>query len=309
MSRTASLTSAPAPVATAPRNPLGIALMASGFFTYSVVDTGAKLLTEELNPVEIVWVRSLGFLVAVLVMIAREGVGVLRTPRPGLQVLRGALMVTSATLFIAAIAYVPLADAVAISFVAPFFVTILAALWLHEPVGIRRWAAVAIGFAGAVVILRPGMGVIHPAGALVLLAALAFALRQALSRILSAIDDTRTTVAYSAIVSSLLATVPLPFFWHWPHEPRIYAVMAGVAVLAALAEFLVIRALEVAEAVAVAPVHYSLIIYSTFWGWLVFHQLPDRWTLIGAAVIVVSGAYSIYRERLSLERRRRGNRP
>ena len=278
-------------------NTIGILFMLGGFFTYSIVDTGAKVLTSHFHPMQIVWIRQLGFLAFVLFILARTGPKVLRTSRPGLQIIRGLLAVASATAFIFALQYIELAEAVAISFVAPFFVTILGALWLGEKVGLRRWTAVALGFIGSLIIIRPGMGIMHPAAFLVVFAAMAFAFRQAVSRVLGAIDSTQTTIAYSGLVGAIVLTIPLPFFFTAPDTLTQIAVIAMVAILAALAEFFVIRALELAEAVAVAPVHYSLMIWGTFWGYVVFGHWPDLWTWTGAAVIIASGIYTIYRER------------
>ena len=277
---------------------LGIAYMAGGMFLFSAVDTQAKFLTDTLHPIQIVWSRQLGLLIGVFILLALRGVAVLRTQYPGLQIARGALAASSATLFIVAVSFVPLADAVAVSFVAPFIVTVLGALVLREPVGVRRWTAVSIGFLGAMIVIRPGLGVIHPAVMLVLLAATLFALRQILSRVLSNSDRTATTVAYTALVGSLLLTVPLPFFWQWPTTNLEVALLVSIGVLAALAELLVIKALEVAQAVVVAPVHYTLLIWSTMYGYLVFAQLPDLWTWIGALIIVATGFYTLQRERV-----------
>ena len=152
----------------------------------------------------------------VLVLFVLKGPSSLKTRHPGLQVLRGMLAVISATAFIHALRYVPLADAVAVSFVAPFMVTIMGALFLGEKVGLRRWSAVTIGFIGTLIVIRPGLGVIHPAVFLVLVAATAFALRQILSRVLAALDRTATTATYTAIASVLLLSAPLPFFWKVP---------------------------------------------------------------------------------------------
>ena len=272
--------------------------MAAGMFLFSAVDTQAKFLTDTLHPIQIVWSRQLGLLIGVVVLLAFRGIAILRTSRPGLQILRGGLAVSSAVLFIAGVSFVPLADAVAVTFVAPFIVTVLGALILREPVGIRRWTAVIIGFVGTLIVIRPGMGVIHPAVTLVLAAAVLFALRQVLSRVLSGTDRTMTTVAYTALVGSLLVTLPLPFVWRWPTSDLEIALLVSIAILAALAEILVIKALEVAQAVVVAPLHYTIMIWSTIYGYLVFSELPDLWTWIGAAIIVATGLYTLHRERL-----------
>lgn len=280
----------------------GILLMALGMALFSTVDAGAKLLTETLHPIQIVWTRQLGLLVGVFALLAVRGTSVLRTRHPKLQIARGLLAGTSATLFVVAVSYVPLADAVAVGFVAPFIVTLLGALILREPVGLRRWTAVTIGFIGTLIVIRPGMGVIHPAVFLVILGAGLFALRQILSRVLSGSDPTETTVAYTALASCGLLTLPLPFVWQTPETAREYALLVGIASIAAVAEVLVIRALELAQAVVVAPLQYTLLIWGTLYGWLFFGQLPDFWTWVGALVIVVTGLYTLNRERQALRR-------
>ena len=283
-------------------NPRGLMFMFAGFFAFAAVDTIAKFLTASFHPIQIVWTRQLGLLAGVLVLLALRGPSILRTRHPGLQVIRGVIAAGSATLFIFAVRYVPLADAVAVSFVAPLVVTILGALVLREPVGLNRWSAVVIGFLATLMVVRPGMGVIHPAVLLVVVAATLFALRQVLSRIIAAHDVTATTVAYTALVGSLLVTLPLPFVWQSPHGARELTLMVTIAVLAGLGEMLVIRALEEAQAVVVAPVHYSMIVWATMYGYLVFGQLPDGWTLAGTAVIIATGLYIMQRERLAARR-------
>ena len=272
--------------------------MGLGFLLFSIADTQAKLLTEAFHPVQIVWIRQIGLLSGVFVALVLLGPSIFRTKHPVLQVSRGLLAVISATCFVFALRFVPLADAVAISFVAPFLVTAMGALLLGERVGIRRWSAVAIGFVGTLIVIRPGMGVMHPAGLLVLVAASAFAARQVLSRQLSSSDRTITTVSYTALASVLVLLVPLPFYWTTPSTSSQFALLFGVATFAALGELMVIKSLEIAQASVLAPVHYSLLIWGTFWGWLIFGQLPDFWTWVGAAIIVATGMYIIRRERM-----------
>ena len=283
----------------------GIALMTLGMFLFSGVDTMGKFLTESLHPVQIVWFRQSGLLLGVLILIAMQGRSVLRTVHLKLQIGRGVLAACSATLFIVGVAHVPLADAVAITFVAPFMVTVMGALILREPVGARRWAAVVIGFIGTLIVIRPGMGVIHPAAGLLIIAASAFALRQVLSRVLAGGDRTRTTVAYTAIVSWVLLSLPLPFVWQTPVSGLEIGLLIAIAVFAAFGEVLVIMALDAAQAVVVAPVQYSLLIWGTLYGFLVFGDLPDLWTGIGAVVIVATGLYTLNRERLAMRAQKR----
>ena len=275
----------------------GLLVMGLGFLLFSAADTQAKLLTESFHPVQVVWFRQLGLLSGVVIALIMLGPSLFRTHHPVLQIARGLLAVISATCFIFAVKFVPLAEAVAVSFVAPFLVTAMGALLLGERVGLRRWFAVTIGFVGTLIVIRPGMGVMHPAVLLVVVAASAFAARQVLSRRLASSDQTITTVAYTALASVLVLSFPLPLFWTTPQAELHWALLVGMAVFAALGELMIIKSLEIAQAAVLAPVHYSLIIWGTFWGWLVFDQLPDRWTWIGAAIIVATGLYIIHRER------------
>lgn len=275
---------------------LGILFMLGGMFIFSAVDIQAKVLTETIHPIQIVWSRQLGLLIGIVIYILFRGFSVLKTKHLGLQITRGLLAASSATLFIVAVAYVPLADAVAVSFIAPFIVTLMGALILKEKVGIRRWTAVTIGFIGTLIVVRPGLGVVHPAVMLVMLAATFFAMRQVISRALSDTDKTVTTVAYTALVGSFVLSIPLPFVWEWPTTDQEIMLLVSIAIMAAAAEILVIKALEVAQAVVVAPVQYTLLIWGTMYGYLVFGQLPDGWTWVGALIIVSTGVYTLHRE-------------
>ena len=277
---------------------LGLGYMFTGMFLFAAADAIAKLLTQTLPAIQIVWSRQCGLLLGILIVIAIHGFKVLRTTQLKLQIGRGVLAATSATLFIIGVSHVPLADAVAITFVAPFMVTVMGAVILKEPVGIRRWSAVSIGFIGTLIVIRPGFGVVHPAAFLVIIAATAFALRQILSRVLAGGDNISTTIAYTAIVSWSLLSIPLPFVWQTPTTTLEIILLIAIAVLAACAETLVIMALGVAQAVVVAPVQYSLLIWGTMYGLLIFGQLPDFWTLIGALIIVATGLYTLNRERI-----------
>ncbi len=284
----------------APRqsNAHGLLLMGLAMFLFSAADTQAKVLTETLHPIQIVWCRQIGLLTGALYFLSRNGSGILRSSQPKLQLLRGGLAIGSAVFFVMAIKFVPIADAVAVSFIAPFIVTILGAILLGEAVGIHRWSAVILGFIGALIVIRPGMGAIHPASLLVVVAATFFAARQVLSRYLSRHDRTETTVFYTAIITVGLLTLPLPFVWTWPTSRLEVILLVSFALMAGTGEILVIKALELAESVVVAPVQYSLLIWGTIYGFVVFGDFPDIWTWIGALIIVATGIYTLHRERL-----------
>ncbi len=271
--------------------------MALGMFLFSAVDTTAKFLTDSLHPFQIVWTRQLGLLAVAVFLVSVKGWGIVKTAHPKMQLLRGSVAACSAALFIFGVSFVPLADAVAISFVAPFMVTVMGAFILREPVGIRRWVAVSLGFVGALIVIRPGMGIVHPAAGLVILAAFFFAIRQIVSRMLSGSDRTSTTIVYTALTSVILLTVPMIVVWKTPAASQV-PLLVLMAALAAGAEICVIKALELALAVSVAPIQYSLILWATFYGFVVFGQFPDLWTWVGTALIVATGLYTLRREYL-----------
>jgi len=265
-------------------------------FMFAAGDAIAKLLTSSFHPVQIIWFRQLGLLIGVLVLLGMKGPAILHTKQLGLQLTRGALVVGSSILFVFAVRYVALVDAVAASFVAPFFLTIAGALILKEKIGIRRWSAVVVGFIGAVIVIRPGMGVIHPAAMLVVVAAALYASRQIIGRLLADTDKTITTIAYTALTASAIISLPLAFYWTSPVSLTQWLLLLSMALVASLGEILIIKALEVAEAHVVAPIHYTLIIWGSFYGFLVFGQLPDYWTLLGALIIVLAGLYTLRRD-------------
>ena len=284
-------------------NAKGLLLMGLGMFLFAAVDTIAKFLTSELHPFQIVWTRQLGLLAGALFLLALHGRRLFLTAQPKLQLIRGLVAALSAAAFIFAIRHVPLADAVAVSFLAPFMVTLMAALILQEPVGWRRWAAVLLGFVGSMIILRPGMGAVHPAAMLVVVAAFFFACRQVISRAIADTDGTGTTILYTAVTAVLVLSLPLPWVWVTPDGSELL-LLVGMAMLAGFAEVFVIRALELGFAVAVAPVHYTLIIGASLYGWLVFGQFPDAWTWAGTAIIMATGMYTLRREYLAGRRGR-----
>lgn len=277
-------------------NMKGVALMTLGFFSFAASDAIAKLLTSSFHPFQIVWLRMLGLFIGVCILVSLRGVKILHTPKPHLQILRGVVAVGSATCFIIAIGFVPLADAVAVTFVTPFIVTVLGALLLKEPVGIRRWLAVAAGFIGMLIVIRPGQGIFHPAILLIIVAAIFFAIRQLLSRWLSGIDSVATTVAYTSIVAFSIVSLTLPFVWVTPSGTKMLLIILGLTLSAAVGEVLIIRALDIAQSVVLAPSHYTLILWSTFYGYVLFNDLPDLWTVLGCSIIIASGIYTTYRE-------------
>jgi drug/metabolite transporter (DMT)-like permease len=272
--------------------------MLVGMFVFAAVDAMAKYLTDYLPPLQIVWARQLGLFTGVVLLIGLRGFAILKTHHPVLQVGRGIAAAMSATLFIVGLYYVALADAVSVTFIAPLVVTMLGALLLGERVGVHRWTATTIGFLGTLVVIRPGFASFHPGLLFPFVAAILFAVRQIISRHIGHHDRTATTVAYTALTATFLLTCTLPFVWRPISSGHLFIVIAAMSLLAALGEFLVIRALEVGLAVFVSPLHYTIIIWASLYGFLLFGQFPDGWTWTGAAIITVSGLYIMHRERV-----------
>lgn len=275
-------------------NAAGILLMLIAFLLHSLSDVGSKMLATEFHPLQLAWIRLLGLLVGVLFLLAIKGPQLLRSQHPWLQMFRGLLIVASAISYLYALAYVPMADAVAVTFVAPFVVIVLAAVVLKEQVGGARWIAAIVGFVGTVIIIRPGAGVLHPAISLSLIAGAAFAIRQVISRFVAGSDPLATTVIYTTLTAFIVLSLPIAFVWTSPTTPLHLFLMVGITCLTGAGEYLMIRALDISEAVAVAPLIYTIIIWSTLWGLIFFGTFPDTWTIAGTAIVIASGIFTIY---------------
>ncbi|MEX0343313.1 MAG: DMT family transporter [Rhizobiaceae bacterium] len=279
---------------TASGNGRGVALMSLGFFCFSASDTLTKVLaTAAVHPVQIVWARQAGLVFVVLFIAMRTGPKILRTHYPMLQIARGALAVMAPLCFAIAFAFVPLAEGIAVTFIAPLIVIALSAFFLGESVTPKQWLATLIGLAGALVIVRPGAGLFHPTIVLAFCAATLFATRQVMGRVLARKDNAVTTMAFTALVGFALLSVALPFVWETPPSTSMAVTFVAMALFAAFGEICTIRAVEIASAATVAPMQYTTILWATFFGWFAFNQLPDRWTWVGTAIIVASGIYII----------------
>ena len=293
-----SLTGKNPVVPTRSDNLKGAFLMLAGMFVFSAVDAQAKYLTQTLPPMQIVWARQVGLFLGVLVLLSIKGTPVLKTNFLFWQIVRGICAALSAALFIIGVYFVPLADAVSVTFVAPLIVTMMGAFILGERVGIHRWTATIIGFLATLIVIRPGFASFHPGLLLPLTASCLFAARQVISRYIGTQDKTETTVTYTALTAFLLLSLALPFVWVPIETEMQIAILVLMSLMAALGELLVIKALEVGLAVVVSPLHYTIIIWASFYGYLLFGHLPDMWTLIGSSIIIASGLYVLHRERI-----------
>ena len=224
------------------------------------------------------------------------GLGTLRIRNLRGQLLRGSCVIASAFLFITGLRHLTLADAIAVSFTGPLFITAMAPLILGEKVGWRRWLAVMIGFCGVLFMLRPGSAALQWAVVFPLGAAVAGGFRDLITR---RIAGTETTVAVLAATTTVVLVAGLataPFTTWVPLRTADIAMFAASGALIAIAHTLMIEAFRRGEAALVAPFKYSSLLWAALIGFLMFGELPDRWTIVGAVIIVLAGLYVLHRE-------------
>ncbi|MBT5413416.1 MAG: DMT family transporter [Rhodospirillaceae bacterium] len=279
----------------------GILMFVAAVSIFPMLDAIAKTLAAQYPVVQITWARysfQTLALVAYFFVFLRHPFSVLRTRRLRMQVLRGSIMIGSNLLFISGLKYMPLADATAILFVSPLLVAILSVPLLGETVGLRRWIAIGIGLVGMLIVIRPGLGVFGLPALFPFSVACLYAVYQITTRSLAATDHPYTTIFYTSITGLLAASVLVPFDWVPPTalDWGWMAVMGGMGVFG---HFILIKAFDYAEASALAPYNYFQIVSSVTCGYLVFGDFPDSWTFLGAGVIVASGLYVAYRERMA----------
>jgi drug/metabolite transporter (DMT)-like permease len=221
----------------------------------------------------------------------------MRTGRLGMQMLRGAALLGSSLFFISGLRYLPIAEASATGFVSPLFVTALSIVFLSESVGVRRWLATAAGLAGVLIILRPGTGAFHVAAFFPIVSAFCWAVTLILTRMMSGREHTTTTMTYSAIAGVAILSAMVPFVWVAPSwHDILFGLLIGVASTAG--QWIVALAFRYADASVLAPFSYTQLVWVSVLGFLVFGEVPDAWTVVGAAFIVASGLYTAHRERV-----------
>ncbi len=287
----------------------GIALSLSATALFSVADTIAKFLSTQLPIVEIAWIRYVIFVCVAASLAWRASPGdrmrmvAVRSWR--MQVARGLCLVGSTLLFITGVRSMEMAQATAISFVSPLMITVLSIPLLGEVVGMRRWAAVAVGLIGVLVVVRPATGGFQPAALFGVASALCWSLGLIITRKMSGTERPATTLLWSAGVGTAVLSCLLPFHQVWPTLAQ-FGLTLVLGCLASAGQWLVVLAHRQAPASVLAPFSYIQLLWSALMGFLVFANVPDRWTLTGAAIIIASGLYTAHRERLRAAARQQG---
>jgi drug/metabolite transporter (DMT)-like permease len=295
----------------ADNKPVALLLLLLTTVMFATGDSIAKLAVGTLHPVQMLFVRC-AIVVAFTVPYAlwKIGPAVFHTDHPKTQIFRGFAILGSSFLFVSGLSHLPLADASAINFVWPLLITVLSVLMLKEKVGVRRWAATLLGFAGMLLIIRPGTSAFQMAALYPLGAALLWSFAAVVTRSVSAHDRAATTLVWTSLVMLAGATVLIPFFWR-PMTGQEWLLMGLIGGISIVGHSMLVFAYERASASFLAPFSYAQLVWATILGYLVFGSLPDRWIAAGAILIVASGIYTAHREhvraREARERAARGN--
>jgi drug/metabolite transporter (DMT)-like permease len=285
-----------APAARLNEPPRAIACMTAACLFLAANDAAAKWSTQSLPIGEVIFIRGV-FAVALIAIYAWLGPGAraLKVRNWRGQSIRGGAMVAATFLFVSSLTLLPLPTVISFMFTVPIFTALSVPALLGESVGVRRWAAIAVGFLGVIVLVRPtgaGLGWI----ALLPLACAALSgFRDAFTRRLSDTETPLAILLFSTALETASGMATLPFAWRMPDLETV-AVLALAAVLFVLAQFFTIDAFRRAEAATVAPFRYTLLLWAALWGYLIWGDVPDEWTVGGAAIVMACGLYILFYE-------------
>ena len=280
--------------ASSSRHLLGIAFIVAAVFCFAALDTATKVVSALAPAAMAMWVRCLMQTVLTFgVLLPSRGMGLLRTGRPGLQVLRGVLLLLCSLSAFFSLHFLPVGEFTAIVMITPLVITVMAALFLRESVSRLRWLCVVLGFAGCIVVIRPGSDMFHWAMLLPLLLVAANAGFQVLTSKLARTDDPGTMHFYTGLVGLLLATLALPFVWQ-ALPVAVWGMLLLIGAFGTLGHFLLILAYARAPVAMLTPYLYLQIGFATVAGWLVFAHVPDRWALAGIMVVFGSGVFGTW---------------
>ncbi len=284
----------------APRPLTGIAARLIAVALLAIMFACAKLAQARgVHVVEsIFWRQLLSIPLMVLIVLRGRGIGELRTNRPGAHAFRMLLGLTGMTLNFLGMTMLPLAEATTIGFSVPLFATLMAALILREPTGPWRWGAVALGFVGVLIVVRPSEAIFHSPGALVALAGALVTASVSIQISNLGRTEAATTIVFWFTLTSMLPLGIAMFWFAAPHDPKSWALVGAVAITGALAQWALTESLRLAPVSVALPMDYSSLLWATLFGWLFFAELPTATILIGAPIIAASGLIILWRERL-----------
>jgi drug/metabolite transporter (DMT)-like permease len=295
----ANAQAAPHASADARSRTLGIALLLGAVACFACLDTAGKWVNRTTDPTLTAAIRYFGsFAISTLFLAPWRHPNIVRTQRLWLQCARGASLLIATLTSFYAVHYLPLTQATSISFISPLIVAVIAGPLLGEWIGARRIAAVLVGFAGVLVVTRPGSTAFQPAMGLAVIVAIANAFYSVTTRLLAGRDRSETTLFYTGLVGSIVFLPVVPFIWVAPASPQIWGVMAMLGVFGAGGHWLLILAHKHAPASVLAPFFYAQLLVAALLGLVVFGEVPDRWTVTGGAIVMASGLYLLYRERI-----------
>ena len=265
---------------------------------FACLNAAAKYLSPDYSVAQLLWARTAGHLAFVVAAFGpRYGRRLFVTGYPASQLLRSLMLLCSTAFNFAALRFIGLATAATINFTSPLIVALLAAPVLGERVGVRRWAAIAVGFAGVLVVMRPVAETPRLAAVLSLGTAACYALYQVLTRRVAASDPPETTVGYSALVGTVVMTAVVPFTWTAPSSWGALLLMVSMGLTGGLGHYFVARAYLWAPASVVSPFNYVQLLGAATTGYLIFGDVPGGALWLGAALIAGSGLFIVYSER------------
>lgn len=281
-----------------PRNrQLGIAMVSVTTLCFAALDSSAKWLVVVLPVFQVVWLRFVTHsLLGILVLTPKYGWALYRTGQPRLQLLRALMQAVMTGLNFWALQYLQLDVTGAIQFSVPILIAVISAKLLGERLDVRRWIAILVGFAGVLLIVRPGSQGFHPAVILSLINAVLYALFNMLTRRLAATELPATTQLWSALGAAVLLTPFGVMHWTPPQDAVTWFLVLSMGVFGGLGHLMVTQAHRYASAAVLGPFLYQQIIYMTLFGWLIFGHVPDAAVIGGASIVVASGLYLLYRE-------------
>lgn len=272
-----------------------ILLMIAAIFCFSVMDATVKALAPNVGVLPALWARYAGQMLLVFLLVLPRLKTVVQTRYPVLQFLRSILLMGATAFFFTGLSLIPLSDAAALMSTNPVLITLGAAIFLGEKLGIRRIAGIAAAMIGALIIIRPGSDVFSPAALFPLGAAVCYSAYALLTRRVGADEDVWTSLFYTGFVGTVLLSLLVPFQWQPPSGTDI-GLMVIVAIAGTTGQLALIQAFTKGEAAMLAPYSYTGLAFAAVWSVILFSEFPDFWTIVGSLVIAAAGLYVWYRE-------------